>query len=76
MKSYVTDRQLRLVGKGWEVRQKLRSMSDEADGGQAELAALLPMLIHAIERAKPQPEPQRTRTNKTTDRRVIPFPSS
>lgn len=76
MKSYVTEKHLRLVGKGWEVRQQLRKMSGEADEGQSELAALLPMLIQAIERGKPQPGPQHTRTNKTTDRRVIPFPSS
>ncbi|TMV51372.1 Z-ring formation inhibitor MciZ [Paenibacillus mesophilus] len=76
MKSYVTEKQIRMVGKGWEIREQLRKMSGVAGSGPSELAALLPTLIHTPERAKPQSAPQRIPPYRTKDRRVIPFPSS
>lgn len=76
MKSYVTETQLRLVGKGWEIRRHLRGMTGSAGDGRIELAVLLPKLIHADEHAKPQAAPPRIPSKKTPDRRVIPFPSS
>ncbi|PYI55027.1 Z-ring formation inhibitor MciZ [Paenibacillus flagellatus] len=76
MKSYVSDKHIRMVGKSWEIREQLRKLSAAHDGGRAELAALLPKLIGAPAKATGHAAPPRTRPQKTPDRRVIPFPSS
>jgi len=76
MKSYVTDKQMRLVGKGWEVRASLRRMCDRAGGGQVRMAELLPQLIGPAERGSTRSRQRRTPRQKTADRRVIPFPLS
>ncbi len=41
MKGYYGDKRLRLVGKGWEVREKLRLLRREADDSSTTLAAWL-----------------------------------
>lgn len=75
MKSYVSETQLRMVGKGWEVRERLRKLKESA-GGPAELVTLLPQLIGECGQAGSPCELQRIQPQKTADRRVIPFPSS
>lgn len=76
MKSYITETQLRLVGKGWEIRRKLRGMAASAEGSPTPLADLLPALIRADESATAPAAPPRKPNKKTPDRRVVPFPSS
>ncbi|RKN84666.1 Z-ring formation inhibitor MciZ [Paenibacillus ginsengarvi] len=76
MKSYITETQLRLVGKGWEIRRQLRDMNALAEGGRTPLAALLPALIRADDAATAPAAPPRKPNKKTPDRRVVPFPSS
>jgi len=74
MKSYVSETQLRMVGKGWEIRERLRKLKESA-GGPAELVTLLPQLIGECGQAEPPHGRQRTQPRKTADRRVIVFPS-
>jgi hypothetical protein len=50
MKSYLAQDQLRIVGKGWEVRQYLRKLTKEKDR-DVTLASLLSGLTHHAERA-------------------------
>ncbi|WP_442951612.1 Z-ring formation inhibitor MciZ [Paenibacillus sp. GYB003] len=76
MKSYVTEKQLRMVGKGWEIRERLRQWGAAEGSGQAELAALLAKLTQSPERGKTQNERLRKPPYNRPDRRVIPFPSS
>ncbi|GAA3405390.1 Z-ring formation inhibitor MciZ [Paenibacillus hodogayensis] len=76
MKSYITETQLRLVGKSWEIRAQLRSMSAAAGSGQDGLAALLPKLIDGRQQPTERPAPPRIPSGKTPDRRVVAFPSS
>lgn len=51
MKSYLAQDQLRIVGKGWEVRQYLRKLTKETKDGDVTLASLLSGLTQHAERA-------------------------
>ncbi|MEK8127496.1 Z-ring formation inhibitor MciZ [Paenibacillus filicis] len=58
MKVYAADRQLRLVGKGWEIRRYLQKMAGQADS-QTRLTDYL--MDHMI-------KPTRTRRQKSVKR--------
>lgn len=52
MKTYLTQDQLRIVGKGWEVRHYLRKLAKETQSGERTLASLLAGQSHPIERRR------------------------
>jgi hypothetical protein len=50
MKSILSDGQLRVVGKGWEVQQYLRKLTQELDGGNVSLASMVSNLTGYMDR--------------------------
>ncbi|MDF2671251.1 MAG: hypothetical protein K0R67_3557 [Paenibacillus sp.] len=50
MKSILSQGQLRIVGKGWEVQQYLHKLTYELDGGHVALTSLVSSLTGYIER--------------------------
>lgn len=75
MKSYVSESHIRMVGKGWEVREGLRRLAGADERGDQRLVSILPDLIRCGKPTPPHTQ-QRTRPQKTSDPHVIPFPSS
>ncbi|NOU99292.1 Z-ring formation inhibitor MciZ [Paenibacillus sp. LMG 31457] len=65
MKSYVTDRQIRLVGKAWEIKRQLKLMLQQ--GGQH-----ITLMDYAAGLHNPQ---QRKLPGSKQDPAIIPFPS-
>lgn len=73
MKSYVTDQQIRLVGKAWEIRRHLRMLLFKA-GAQLTLADYLQEVSASVGIAgAASPLLKQAEPNKAAS--VIPFPS-
>ncbi|SDO08285.1 Protein of unknown function [Paenibacillus sp. yr247] len=65
MKSYVTDRQIRLVGKAWEIKRQLQLMLQQ--GGSN-----ITLMDYVIGLRNPQPHKS---LEKKQGLGIIPFPS-
>ena len=65
MKSYITDRQIRLVGKAWEIKRQLQLMLQQ--GGHKITLADYVSGLHS-------PQPHKSLGNKQGPA-IIPFPS-
>lgn len=65
MKSYIAEKQIRLVGKAWEIKRQLELMVQQ--GGPN-----ITLIDYAAGLHNP---PQRTRLGNKQDPAIIPFPS-
>lgn len=75
MKSYITDRQIQLVGKAWEIRHMLRLLLKQVPEKQITLQEYLSTLkVHPSNNSMP-PVPQNKPLEKNQGPRIIPFPS-
>jgi hypothetical protein len=75
MKSYMSDKQMRLVGKGWEVRNHLRRLAGGERGAETTLSELLGGISRdAAKLGTHTPQPRKPQQS-TPDLRVVPFPS-
>jgi hypothetical protein len=67
MKSYVTEKEMRLVGKAWEIRHHLRTLSKKAIDRDLKLADYLKGSVFRTGRAAGRTRPQPRRQRKKPD---------